>query len=304
MGAVQGNDVAGESRCGYVAIVGRPNVGKSTLMNRMLGRKLSITAHKPQTTRHQILGIKTVAGGQLVFIDTPGVHQSTRRAIDRYLNRVAAAVLNDVDLIVWVVEAGRFDDEDRALAVRLGAARPPLIVVINKIDRLPEKEKLLPFVDRLAEYRPLDVLMISARNGDGVDELERRLLKHLPLARPFFDADELTDRSEKFIAGEFVREQLTRRLHQELPYAATVEIEGFSREPELLRIGAVIWVEREGQKGIVIGKQGQTLKTIGQAARQSLERFFETQVHLELWVKVKQGWSDDAQALESFGYRQ
>ncbi len=292
-----------EPRCGYVAIVGRPNVGKSTLMNRLLGCKLSITAPKPQTTRHQILGVKTVPAGQLIFIDTPGIHRRTARASDRYLNRVATAVLNDVDLIAWVVEAGRLTEEDRALGRRLAAARPPLVAAINKIDRFADKQALLPLAGELAGFDPVEVVMISARTGSGVAELERRMLKLLPLNRPYFDADELTDRSEKFIAGEFIREQLTRRLHQELPYAATVEVEGFNRDGALLRIAAVIWVEREGQKGIVIGAKGRSLKAIGQAARASLERFFDCRVHLELWVKVKQGWSDDERALESFGYR-
>ncbi|MDJ0652761.1 MAG: GTPase Era [Xanthomonadales bacterium] len=292
-----------EQRCGYVAIAGRPNVGKSTLLNAMLGQKLAITAHKPQTTRHQILGIRTVPEGQMVFIDTPGIHRTMPKAINRYMNRVARAVLQDVDVVAWVIDATHFGPDDEALGRELGRLNTPVVCVVNKVDLLADKQTLLQLAQRLSgEFGFDNIVMVSALKKKGLDELGERLLKLLPFSRPFFDEDELTDRSERFIAAEFVREQLIRRLHQELPYAATVEIEGFAREPNLVRIGAVIWVERSGQKGIVIGKGGATLKEIGSSARSALESFLGEKVFLELWVKVKKGWSDDERALQSFGY--
>jgi GTP-binding protein Era len=294
-----------ESRCGYAAIIGRPNVGKSTLMNCMLGQKISITAHKPQTTRHQILGIKTVPKGQIVFIDTPGIHLKTTRAINRYMNKAATAILKDVDLVVWVLEAESFTDEDRHIAGHLREGGIVPICVINKVDLVKDKQRLLPFAEELDRLvAPGEMLMVSAKTGKGLDELERRLLDRLPFSRPFYDEDQITDRSERFLAAEFIREQITRRLHQELPYSSTVEIEGFEHDGDLVRISAVIWVERDGQKAIVIGKKGQTLKAIGQHARESLEKLLDSRVHLQTWVKVKSGWSDDERALQSFGYKQ
>lgn len=292
-----------ETRCGYVAIVGRPNVGKSTLMNRLLGQKLSITAHKPQTTRHQILGIQTNAEGQTIFIDTPGIHVDTKKAINRYMNRVALAVLQDVDLVLWLIDATHFGPEDARIGEILKKSSVPVLACLNKIDLLPDKSKLLPLADRVqTDYQPQDLMMVCARNGKGVKTLGTRLSEHLPYSRPFYDADQITDRSERFLAAEFIREQITRRLHQELPYASTVEIEAYDRGEKLIRISAVIWVERNGQKAIVIGKGGASLKAIGQSARISLERLLEQKVFLELWVKVKEGWSDDERALQSFGY--
>ena len=293
----------GDFRAGYAAIVGRPNVGKSTLLNRMLGQKISITAAKPQTTRHQILGIRTAPGGQIVFIDTPGVHRQTPRAMNRYLNRVARAVVADVDVILWLVEAAQLTSDDRQLGTSLAAAGPPVLCVVNKIDRLKNKAQLLPFVQALdSEYHPAEILMISAEKGDGVDELEQRVLARLPRSEPIFDADEITNRSQRFLAAEFIREQVIHRTHQEIPYATTVEVERFEVADGLVRIGAVIWVEREGQKGIVIGRGGRTLKQIGTAAREQLETLLDSKVFLELWVKVREGWSDDERALQAFGY--
>jgi GTP-binding protein Era len=293
-----------EVRCGYAAIVGRPNVGKSTLLNQILGQKLSITAHKPQTTRHQIFGIKTVPRGQMIFIDTPGIHLDMPKAINRYMNRVAMAVLQDIDLVLWLVEAGHLTREDEHVGHALSKVTPPVLCVINKIDLLPDKQKLLPFAKSLSDRFKLDeVLMICARNGRGVAELEDCLLNRLPFSKPFYDADQITDRSERFLAAEFIREQVIRRLHQELPYAITVEIEAFAHEAKLVRIAAIIWVERQGQKGIVIGKQGESLKAIGAAARKNLEGLLQQKVFLQLWVKVKQGWSDDHRALQSLGYK-
>lgn len=292
-----------QGRCGYAAIVGRPNVGKSTLLNRVLGQKISITAPKPQTTRHQVLGIKTVPAGQMIFIDTPGIHQSTTRAINRYMNRVARAVLADVDVVLWLVEAGQLTDEDRALGSSLCGISPPLLCVVNKIDQLKDKRQLLPIAEGLRDaYNPTEILMVSATNGDGVPLLEERVMAQLPFSRPSFDAEQITDRSERFLAAEFIREQITRRTHQEVPYASTVEIESFETEDKLIRISAIIWVEREGQKAIVIGRKGQTLKQIGSEARRELEELLGSKVFLELWVKVKSDWSDSERALRSFGY--
>ncbi len=292
-----------ETRCGYVAIVGRPNVGKSTLMNNILGQKISITAHKPQTTRHQILGIHSTPAGQIVFIDTPGIHSNTPRAINRYMNRVALAVLQDVDIVLWLLDAQQFSDEDQRIGETLSKSDKPLVVAINKIDLVEEKPKLLPLAEDIQRrFDPMALMMISARSGKGVGELEKRLSASLPFARPFYDESQITDRTERFLAAEFVREQVTRRLHQELPYATTVEIEAYDRDEKLVNIAAVIWVERAGQKGIVIGKSGATLKAIGKAARQQLETLLEQRVYLQLWVKVKSGWSDDDRALRSFGY--
>ncbi len=292
-----------ETRCGYAAIVGRPNVGKSTLLNKILGQPISITAAKPQTTRHQILGIKTLDEGQLVLIDTPGIHGDERRAINRYMNRVARAVLADVDVVLWLVEATGLTKQDERIGESLKQAGPPVVIVLNKVDRLEQKAKLLSLAAMLQErFDPAALFMISALKGDGVEAVEQAVLERLPFSRPFFDEDEITDRSERFLAAEFVREQLTRLTHQEVPYQSTVEIESFERQDGLIRIGALIWVERDGQKAIVIGKGGENLKRIGSRARERLEELFGERVHLQTWVKVRQGWSDDERSLRAFGY--
>ena len=292
-----------QGRCGYVGLVGRPNVGKSTLMNQCLGVKLSITASKPQTTRHQILGIKTVEQGQLVFVDTPGIHLDAKRAINRYMNRVARAVLADVQVVLWLLEANRFTDEDRHIGELLKQADGVVFAVVNKVDKAKDKASLLPFVEQLnKDYAPEAIFMISALKGDGVEEMETAILDALPFSAPYYSADEITDRSERFVAAEFIREQIARSTHAEIPFATTVEVEQYAIEGRMRRIGAVIWVEREGQKGIVIGKQGKSLKHIGTEARKNLESFFGDKVFLELWVKVKSRWSDDDRALRAFGY--
>jgi GTP-binding protein Era len=290
-------------RCGYVAIVGRPNVGKSTLMNRILGQKLSIVTAKPQTTRQRITGIKSTPGGQVVYVDTPGIHLAAKRALNRYMNRIAQAAFHDVDLVLFMVEADRWTREDEFVARSLTSVGAPVWLVLNKIDLVPDKARLLRFVseDVGAERFP-ETLMIAARTGDGVADLERRVFEVLPFSRPFYDEDQFTDRSERFLAGELVREQLMRRLHQELPYALTVEIEEFRREKDLLRIGAIVWVERAGQKQIVIGKSGSVLKQVGTAARHEIEKLFGEKVFLRLWVKVSRDWSDSERALRQFGY--
>jgi GTP-binding protein Era len=292
-----------EFRCGYVALVGRPNVGKSTLMNQMLGQKLSIVTAKPQTTRQRIAGIKTTEQGQVIYIDTPGIHLAARSALNRYMNRIAQASFQDVDLILFLVEAGRWTKQDEHVARTLAGVDVPVLLVVNKVDLVADKAKLLRFVgDEVGADRFRDVLMVAARNGDGVADLERTVLQSLPFSRPFYDEDQFTDRSERFLAGELIREQLMQRLHQELPYALTVEIEEFKRNGGMLRIGAIIWVEREGQKQIVIGKGGKVLKQVGTGARHELQELFGEKIFVRLWVKVSRDWSDSERALRQFGY--
>ena len=292
-----------EFRCGYVALVGRPNVGKSTLMNQMLGQKLSIVTAKPQTTRQRIAGIKTTEQGQVIYIDTPGIHLAARRALNRYMNRIAQASFQDVDLILFLVEAGRWTKQDEHVARTLAGVDVPVLLVVNKVDLVADKVKLLRFVgEEVGADRFRDVLMVAARNGDGVADLERTVLQSLPFSRPFYDEDQFTDRSERFLAGELIREQLMQRLHQELPYALTVEIGEFKRNGGMLRIGAIIWVEREGQKQIVIGKGGKVLKQVGTGARHELQELFGEKIFVRLWVKVSRDWSDSERALRQFGY--
>jgi GTP-binding protein Era len=291
-------------RCGFVAIVGRPNVGKSTLLNRILGQKISITAHRPQTTRHRILGVKTTEHSQVVYVDTPGLHLGGKKAINRYMNKAASGSINEVDVVVFVVDRLRWTDEDEHVLEKLKSVEIPVLLVVNKIDDLKEKEQLLPHLQTLSEKLPFQsVIPLSARTGEGVERLEAELLGLLQESPPFFPEDQITDRSERFLAAELVREKLVRSLGQELPYATTVEIEKFAMEKGVRHIHAVIWVERPGQKGIIIGKQGQQLKRIGEQARKDMERAFESKVFLQLWVKVRQGWSDDERALRSLGYQ-
>ena len=290
--------------CGFVAIVGRPNVGKSTLLNRILGQKISITAHRPQTTRHRILGIKTDDAAQVIYVDTPGLHLGGKRAINRYMNRAASSSIHDVDVVVFVVDGLRWTEEDESVLEKLKTASVPVVLVINKIDEIKLKEALLPHLQTLSEKLNFHaVIPLSAQTGEGVVRLEDTVRDLLPASAPFFPEDQVTDRSERFLAAELVREKLVRTLEQELPYSATVEIEKFSLENDVRHIHAVIWVEREGQKGIIIGKQGQQLKRIGEQARKDMERAFEGKVFLRLWVKVREGWSDDERALRSLGYQ-
>jgi len=290
-------------RFGYVSIVGRPNVGKSTLLNQILGQKVSIVTAKPQTTRQRLAGIKTTDQGQVVYVDTPGIHHSAKRALNRYMNRVAQASFRDVDLVMFLVEAGNWSRQDAFVAKALKAADVPVILVLNKIDLVPDKESLLGFIATNFNDEDYDsVLMISAKKGSGVEALESYVLQKLPFSRPFYDEDQFTDRSERFLASEMIREQLTLRLHQELPYALTVQIEEFKREGNLLTIGAIIWVERDSQKQIAIGKKGVVLKQVGSNARQVLEELFGEKIFLRLWVKVSRDWSDNAKLIERFGY--
>ena len=303
-GTGQGEEAPeGDYRCGYVALVGRPNVGKSTLLNRILGQKVSIVTAKPQTTRQRVAGIKTTDRGQVIYIDTPGMHLAARRALNRYMNRIARASFQDVDLILFLVEAGRWTQQDEHVAEAIAAAGTPVVLVVNKIDLVADKSKLLHFVSAKAGAERFQaVLMVSAQSGDGIGDLEETVRTFLPFSRPFFDEDQFTDRSERFLAAELIREQLMLRLHQELPYALTVQIEEFKREGGLLRIGAIIWVERAGQKQIVIGKGGDVLKQVGTRARHELEELFGEKVFVRLWVKVSRDWSDNERALRQLGF--
>ncbi|MBS0556987.1 MAG: GTPase Era [Proteobacteria bacterium] len=289
-------------RCGTAALVGRPNVGKSTLLNAVLGWHLSIAGPKPQTTRHRILGVLTQAQGQILFLDTPGLHRGGARAINRQLNRTARQAMAEADVAVQVVEAGRWTAEDTQVWNALDANRPRLLAV-SKVDAIKDKSALLPFLERIgAERAPDAVYLVSARRRDGLDDLVGGIISRLPTGAAVFAADELTDRSERFLAGEMVREQVMLRLGQELPYAATVEVTEFSEAEGRAMIHATIWVEREGQKAIVIGAGGAQLKVIGSAARRVMEKAFGRRVHLQLWVRVRENWSDDEAALKRFGY--
>jgi GTP-binding protein Era len=290
-------------RCGYVALVGRPNVGKSTLMNRILGQKLSIVTAKPQTTRQRIAGIKTTPQGQVIYIDTPGIHLAAQSALNRYMNRIARASFHEVDLILFLIEAGRWTKQDEHVARALKSVSAPVLLVVNKIDLVPEKSRLLQFLEKEVKTdRFSEVFLISAKSGNGVNVLEEKVMQGLPFSRPFYDEDQFTDRSERFLAAELIREQLMLRLHQELPYSLTVEIEEFKRTDGLLRIGAIVWVERKGQKQIVIGKGGDVLKFVGTQARHALQQLFDEKIFLRLWVKVSRDWSDNERALRQFGY--
>jgi GTP-binding protein Era len=291
-------------RAGHVALVGRPNVGKSSLLNALVGQRLCIVSPKPQTTRHRILGVVTREDGQIGYLDTPGVHAATGgKALNRQLNRTAQSTISEADACVHVIEAGRFTPEDRAVADAITAAGVPQLLAMNKVDLVKAKDTLLPFIaERAAEREYAGVFLVSARRRDGLDALESAIVSVLPESEPLYDADTLTDRSERFLAAELVREQLMRQLGQELPYATTVEIERFELEGNLRRIHAAVWVERDGQKAIVIGDKGTRLREIGTRARLAMESLFEGKVYLELWVKVRTGWSDDERALRELGY--
>lgn len=289
-------------RTGYVAIVGRPNVGKSTLMNRLIGQKISIVSRKPQTTRHRVSGILTAANAQFIFVDTPGFQTAHRNALNRAMNRSVIHTLSDVDVVVLVVEAARFSDADRAV-LKLLPDDVPSIVVINKTDRLADKARLLPQIGELeAEGKFAEFVPTSAERGQGLDMLLAAVEKYLPEAPPVFGPDDLTDRSERFLAAEFLREKVFRQLGEELPYSIAVEIEKFEHIGNLRHIHAAIVVDKDNHKGIVIGEKGSRLKRIGADARRELESLYEGKVFLELWVKVKSGWADDERAIKSLGY--
>jgi GTPase len=297
------NERAADYRCGFAAIVGRPNVGKSTLLNALLGRKISIVSPKPQTTRHRILGILTRPEAQLIFVDTPGLHAGARRAMNRHMNRAALASLQDADVNVFVVEALRWTEEDQRVLDELLKQDRPIVLVLNKADKVFPKERLLPFIDELNRRASFaEVVPLSALKRSNIEQLPATIARYLPVSPPHFPEDQLTDRSQQFQAAEIVREKLTLRLRQELPYGVTVIIEQFKEEEGRLLINAVIWVERSGQKAIVIGNAGEQLKEVGRAARIEMNELFKLPVHLELWVKVKENWSDNETALRQLGY--
>jgi len=296
-------DEMGITRCGFVAIAGRPNVGKSTLLNRLLGHQLATTSHKAQTTRHAILGIRTQGRSQAIYVDTPGIHERGRNALNRYLNRIARATIADVDLVMFLVEALCFTAEDAKALDTLAAAGAPAIAVINKIDRVGDKSRLLSYLRELAARHAFSALVpISATTGDQVARLEGLVMEALPAGVALFAPDQLTDRPERFFAAELLREQLVRRYGDELPYHATVQIEHFEDRGERYRIRALIWVERPGQKAIIIGSQGKSLKVTARQARLRMQVLFGCPVHLDVWVKVRKRWSSDAAALASLGY--
>ena len=296
-------DAPGGFRTGTVAVLGRPNVGKSTLVNALVGTKVSIVSPRPQTTRHRLLGIATFPGGQLQLVDTPGIHGAQKRAMNRMMNRAARGAVEGVDAALLVVEAGRWTDDDSLAYRALAESGVPCVLAINKVDLIADKGRLLPFIAEVSEGRAFAAVHpVSAGKRKGLEALVRTLLALVPEGEAEYGEDEITDRSERFLAGELVREQLMLRLGDELPYSTTVEIERFEEDGELLRIAAVVWVEREGQKPIVIGKGGERLKAIGTGARAGMERLFGRKVFLETWCRVREGWSDDEAALRRFGY--
>jgi GTP-binding protein Era len=292
------------THCGYVAIVGRPNVGKSTLLNCILGKKISITTPKPQTTRTQILGMKSDAVNQIIYIDTPGIHEDRKKAMNRYMNRLAEAVIKDADAVVFMVQADHWGKEDELVLSELSFTSAPVILVINMMDKLKDKAEVLPFIAKLkSKYDFADVIPLSALKADNVSALETELVKFLPEGPHLFPDDQVTDKPIRFQIAEIIREKIIQATEQELPYSTTVEIEHFEEDEKLIDISAIIWVEREGQKPIVIGKDGARLKKIGTQARKDMEKLLNKKVFLRLWVKVKENWADDEKALRSLGYQ-
>jgi GTP-binding protein Era len=292
-----------KTRCGYVAIVGRPNVGKSTLLNRLVGQKISITSRKPQTTRHSILGIRTEGLVQTVYVDTPGIHTNAKRELNRQLNKSASSALLDVDVVVFVIDSLKWTEDDQLVLGKLKNVTCPVILVLNKVDTVADKERLFPKLIEMQERFPFaTIIPLSAKKNAQVETLIKEVESRLPLEAHFFAEDQVTDRSVKFIASEIIREKLFRILGQEIPYAIAVQIESFTEENEVTHIHAIICVEKESQKAIVIGKGGLNLKNVGQQARVDMEKNLETKVNLKLWVKVREHWADDQLALRDLGY--
>jgi GTP-binding protein Era len=288
---------------GYAVLAGRPNVGKSTLLNRLLGQKVAITSHKPQTTRHRIIGIRSEDDGQIVFVDTPGIHDRGDKAMNFYLNRTAHSALQDVDIVLFVVQAMAWTEEDERVLKAIKKAGIPTIAAVNKVDLVSRKEELLPFMqDLAARHEFVEMVPVSAHDGDNVEALAETVMKRLPAGEAIFPDDQISDRSERFFAAELLREQLIRRYHQELPYAVTVEIERFEEQDGRYKIGAIIWVERDSQRVILLGKGGLAMKETATAARKAMNDFFQTRVHLEVWIKVKKSWSSDEASMVRLGY--
>ncbi|AMN68710.1 GTPase Era [Psychrobacter sp. P11G5] len=314
--APSNNDgVAEDFKAGYVAIIGRPNVGKSTLMNHLLGQKLSITSRKPQTTRHRIHGILSTHEMQAVFVDTPGIHRNEVRAINERMNKAAVSALVDVDLVLFVVDSDQWRDDDLLTLQKLGDTNLTVVLVINKADTLKDKGSILPLIETFSDsFDFADIVPVSALKNQNLDRLEEVIASHLPKATPIYDTEQITDRSERFLASEIIREKIMRSAGDEVPYDLTVQIDEFKDEaahmdPKTGRprkactfIDATIYVERNGQKAIVIGEKGQRIKQVGMDARKDMEKLFDKKVMLTLWVKVKRGWSDDERALTSLGY--
>jgi len=284
--------------CGYVALIGRPNVGKSTLMNHMLGQKISITSRKPQTTRHRILGINTTDAGQIIYMDTPGMHQVEKKALNRYLNKTADTTLLGVDVVVWLIDGLSWHEYDEVIFKKLERAGLPVILAANKVDKVKDKDEILKFFAHAKDRFPFEeMLPISALKGTNLDAMENVLLNLLPEGGLIYPEDQITDRPERFLTAEIIREKLTRRLGDELPYSLTVEIERYEEQKKITKIYAIIWVERDTQKNIVIGKQGELLKKVGTDARQDIETLIGQKVYLQLWVKVKKGWANSEREL-------
>ena len=292
-----------KSLCGYVAIVGRPNVGKSTLLNHLLGQKLCITSRKPQTTRHTLLGIKTQENVQIIYVDTPGIHTNQDKAINRVMNRSASSVIADVDVVIFMLDRCEWSDADEYVAKQLSNISVPILVALNKVDMINNRDDLLPHIEFLkGKVNAQDFLPVSALRRICIDELEEKIKGFIPSQPHLFPDDQITDRSERFLAAEIVREKITRQLGAELPYQITVEIEEFRVEKKIIHIGALILVERDGQKKILIGSNGARIKKVGEQARADMESMFDSKVMLRTWVKVRSGWSDDERALRSLGY--
>jgi GTP-binding protein Era len=290
-------------RCGLVAVIGRPNVGKSTLINAVMGRKVSIVTAKPQTTRHRILAVHTSDDAQIVFVDTPGLHRKAGKAMNRLMNRTAANALADADVILFVSDASNWTSEDDDVLKRLKKVRAPVVAVLNKVDKVHPKERLLDAIGLMSARNDFaEIVPLSALKDDNLDRLMDLLPSFLPESPPLFPADMHTDRSREFHAAEVIREKLTLLLHQELPYGLTVQVERYLEEDNGVTINAVIWVERDSQKGIAVGKNGSVLKKVGRAARLELKEQLQCNVHLELWVKVKSNWADNEQDLMNLGY--
>jgi|SRR5690554_4295770 len=291
-------------KAGYVAVIGRPNAGKSTLINQILQQKLSIVSHKPQTTRHQILAIYHQEQGQIVFLDTPGIHNQKKTALNRQLNQTAKTSAQEVDVVMVMVEATKWQDEDKRAAAIAMDSRAKKILVINKVDLVKDKSELIPFVERiLGEFEFDEVFYISALKNKQIEVLLEGLFRYLPASEPLFDETHISDRSSRFFVAELIREQLTLRFHEELPYSVTVTIDSYDEKPEIVHIHATIWVEREQQKRIIIGRKGDAIKQVGTKARHEIEHLIDSRVNLKLWVKVKSSWTDDQNALDALGYR-
>lgn len=289
--------------CGYVAIVGRPNVGKSTLLNHLLGTKVSITARKPQTTRHRILGILTENETQIVFVDTPGIHSKAKQALNRYMNAAADYAIHDVDLILFVIDVHQFNQDDILALEKIKSANIPTICIINKVDRVKNKQDLLPLIEDLKAKMNFEALIpVSAKTGENTNKLIPTIQTYLPQGPHFFPEDQITDRPIRFMISEIIREKLFRETGQELPYGLTIEIEKMKREKKVMHIAALILVEKKSHKQIVIGNKGERLKSVGSKARKDIEKLIDEKVFLQLWVKVRSGWADDERALKSLGY--